>query len=195
MSPHDDIESFYADAERWPEELTELRTILLSRPVSEEWKWRQPVYVAHSANLFTVWAFEDACTLGFFKGALLDDPEGLLEKPGDNSRSSRVMRFRSTAEIDQRKASIETFLDEAISRQKAGEEVDMEAEDTLEPPPELVDKLQTDDKFRAAFEALTPGRQRGWTLHFSGAKQAETRSRRIDKATPKILAGKGMHDR
>lgn len=190
----DRIDAFFDEADAWRDELLALRAILAETDLDVEWKWNQPVYTAHGGNIGTMWGFKEACTLGFFKGVLLKDPEGLLEAPGENSRSSRVLKFRSVAEIEAKDAVIRAFVAEAIANEKAGLKVEFPKDD-LEYPAELVDRLDGDTDFRTAFEALTPGRRRGWVLHFSGAKQSATRASRIDKAAPKILAGKGWNGR
>jgi uncharacterized protein YdeI (YjbR/CyaY-like superfamily) len=188
------VEAFYARDGRWHDELAALREILLACPISEDFKWRSPVYTAHGGNIATVWGFKEDCTLGFFKGVLLKDPEGMLEAPGENSRSVEHAQIPSVAEIEAKEAVIRAYVAEAVANEKAGLKVDFPKDD-LDYPEELVDRLDGDQEFRAAFEALTPGRRRGWVLHFSGAKQSATRTSRIDKAAPKILAGKGMQDR
>ena len=124
----------------------------------------------------------------------MKDPEGILVQQGENSRSARVMKFHGVDEIAEQDAVIRAYVAEAIANEKAGLKVDLPKDD-LDYPEELVDRLDGDPEFRAAFEALTPGRQRGWVLHFSQPKQSKTRVSRIDKAAAKILAGKGMHDR
>jgi len=188
------VEAFYAKDGAWREELLALRAILREMPLSEEFKWYSPVYTAHGGNVAIVWGFKDYCGLGFFKGALMKDPEGILVQQGENSRSARVMKFHGVDEIAEQDAVIRAYVAEAIANEKAGLKVDLPKDD-LDYPEELVDRLDGDPEFRAAFEALTPGRQRGWVLHFSQPKQSKTRVSRIDKAAAKILAGKGMHDR
>jgi uncharacterized protein YdeI (YjbR/CyaY-like superfamily) len=188
------VEAFYAKDGAWREELLALRAILREMPLSEEFKWYSPVYTAHGGNVAIVWGFKDYCGLGFFKGALTKDPEGILVQQGENSRSARVMKFHGVDEIAEQEAVIRAYVAEAIANEKAGLKVDLPKDD-LDYPEELVDRLDGDPEFRAAFEALTPGRQRGWVLHFSQPKQSKTRVSRIDKAAAKILAGKGMHDR
>ena len=192
MNPR--VESFFAKAKNWPEELAALRAILLASPLTEEFKWRGPVYTVDGGNVAIVWGFKDFCALGFFKGVLLKDPEGILVPPGDNSRSVRMVKFTSLADIAAREAVLGDYIREAIANEKAGLKVDLPKDD-LDYPAELVDRLDGDPEFRTAFEALTPGRQRGWVLHFSQPKQSATKTSRIDKAAPRILAGKGMHDR
>ena len=130
----------------------------------------------------------------FFKGALLDDPAGILDLPGPNSRAARVARFGSVAEVEARRDVLLDTIARAAENERQGLQVDLPKDD-LDYPDELIEALDTDPALREAFEALTPGRQRGWVLHFSGAKKSETRTGRIEKAVPAILAGKGMHDR
>lgn len=184
---------FIDKADRWQDELKTLRVILLDTPLSETFKWRQPVYAFEGGNVAILWTFKSDCGLGFFKGALMKDLEGLLVAPGENSRAARKMSFTSVEDIRAREAAIRAYVDEAIAIERAGLKVEMPKDD-LEPPAELVDRLDADAAFREAFEGLTPGRRRGWTLHFLGAKKSETRAARIEKAAPAILSGKGMHD-
>jgi len=188
------VEAFFAGADRWREELHALRAILRACPVSEEFKWRSPVYTAHGGNVATIWGLKDNAALSFFKGVLLNDPQGILVAPGENSRSVRMVKFTSVAEIAAGKAVLKDYIREAVENEKAGRKVDFPKDD-LDYPEELADRLDGDPDFREAFGALTPGRQRGWVLHFSQPKQSATRASRIEKAAPKILAGKGMHDR
>lgn len=132
--------------------------------------------------------------LSFFKGVLLKDEAGLLEPPGPNSRSARVARFTSVDEIEAVRETLTAYIAEAIELEKKGVDVDL-PDDDFDYPEELTEMMEADADLRDAFESLTPGRRRGWVLHFSGAKQAATRTSRIEKAREKILAGKGMHDR
>ncbi|MEQ9335374.1 YdeI/OmpD-associated family protein [Thalassobaculum sp.] len=188
------IEAFFANTPRWQDELAALRAILRDCPVAEEFKWRSPCYTAAGGNVATVWGLKDACVLSFFKGVLLKDPEGILVAPGENSRSVRMMRFTGVPQIAGLKAVIEAYVREAVEAEKAGLKVDLPKDD-FALPDELVAKLDEDPALKAAFEALTPGRRRGWALHFSQPKQSATRVSRIEKAAPRILDGKGMHDR
>ncbi|MCB1492817.1 MAG: YdeI/OmpD-associated family protein [Rhodobiaceae bacterium] len=188
------IEAFFAKATTWREALLALRAILLACPVSEEFKWRGPCYTAEGGNIATIWGFKDRCAIGFFKGVLLKDPENILVPPGDNSRSVRVANFTSLGEIAAMEATLTAYIREAIANEEAGLKVDLPKDD-LDYPEELVGRIEDDPEFGAAFEALTPGRRRGYILNISQPKQAKTRLARIDKWTPKILEGKGMHDR
>jgi uncharacterized protein YdeI (YjbR/CyaY-like superfamily) len=187
-------EAFYAKAGTWQAELAALREILLACDLTEDFKWRSPVYTFEGANVALVWGFKDACTLGFFKGVLLKDKDGILVAQGENSRSARVAKFTSVAVIRKAEKTVKAYVAEAIEIEKAGLKVDLPKDD-LDYPAELVEALDDDAELREAFEALTPGRQRGWVLHFSQAKQAETRVSRIEKARPRIIDGKGMNDR
>ncbi|MFD1880588.1 YdeI/OmpD-associated family protein [Paracoccus pacificus] len=186
--------AFFAKRTDWRDELLALRKILLDAGLTEDFKWSSPVYTYDGGNVAILWGFKDRAALGFFKGVLLKDPDGLLELPGENSRSAKVMNFTGLDQIAAAEKAISGFIAEAIKNEKAGLKVDLPKDD-LEYPEELVSRLDGDAAFRQAFEDLTPGRQRAWVLHFSGAKQAKTRESRIDKATPKILDGKGMNDR
>ena len=187
------IDRFFADGP-WQAELVALRKILLSEGLTETFKWSSPVYCHDNANVAIVWGFREYCGLGFFKGVLLDDPQGLLLQQGANSRSTRILKFLSLAEVAATEPVIRTFLRQAIENEKAGLKVDLPKDD-LDWPEELVERLDCDPRLMVAFRTLTPGRQRGYILHFSQAKQSATRSARIEKHAARILAGKGLQDR
>lgn len=178
----------------WPEELRLLREIVLECGLTEELKWGVPCYTYQGKNILIVAAFKEHCALSFFKGALLSDPENLLVKPGENTQEGRLIKFTSTAQIVAIESILRTYIFEAIEVEKAG--VKMEVKTKPEPsiPEELQRKLKEDPDFQRAFEALTPGRQRGYILHFSAPKQSTTREARIEKCVPKILSGKGLNE-
>ena len=188
------VEAFFANKKQWQDELKALRAILLECPVTEEFKWRAPCYTFEGGNVATLSGLKDNCTLMFFKGVLLKDPEGILIAPGENSRSMRVIRFTSVADIAARADVLKDYIHEAIALEKAGLKVALRKDD-LDLPDELIGKLQHDPALKTAFEALTPGRRRGYILHFSQPKQSKTRVSRIEKSIPRILHGKGMDDR
>lgn len=188
------VEAFFAKARIWRAELAALRAILRDTPLTEEFKWRSPCYTFQGANIATVFGFKDACALSFFKGVLLKDPAGLLTAPGENSRSARVARFTELQDIAAAAPALKDLVAQAIAAEEAGLKVDLPADD-FELPAELVERLDADPALKAAFAALTPGRRRGYVLHFAQPKQSATRASRIEKAAPAILAGKGMHDR
>jgi uncharacterized protein YdeI (YjbR/CyaY-like superfamily) len=188
------VAAFFARDGRWQPELRALRALLQDSPLDEVFKWRSPCYCWQDANLLTLWGLKDACVLSFFKGVLLSDPEGMLVAPGAHSRSVRMLKFTDLAQIEAAAPQIRGFIAETLALEQAGVKVVLEP-DALDWPEELSARLAEDDALAAAFEALTPGRQRGYLLHFTGAKLAQTRVDRIEKAVPRILAGKGMHDR
>lgn len=169
-----------------------LRPILLGCGLTEELKWGKPCYSHEGRNIAILQEMKDFLALMFFKGALLADPAGVLEAQGPNSRSARRMAFTSTDEVSASADIVAAYVREAIEVEQAGVEV---------PAPELVlvDELRLrldgDPALKAAFESLTPGRQREYNLHVSGAKQAKTREARVDRYVDKILAGKGFRDR
>jgi uncharacterized protein YdeI (YjbR/CyaY-like superfamily) len=188
------VEKFYAKATAWSAELAALRRILRASPLTEEFKWRSPCYTFQGANLAMPFALRDNCGLSFFRGVLLQDPTGILQPAGPNSRSARVIRFTSLEEIEKASDTLAAYLREAADLEKAGKKVDFGDEEP-DYPEELIARLDEDADFRAAFEALTPGRRRGYAIHFSQPKQSATRRARIERVAPRIFDGKGMHDR
>jgi uncharacterized protein YdeI (YjbR/CyaY-like superfamily) len=192
MNPR--VDEFLDDADRWREEMAMLRALCLDAGLDEEIKWSKPCYSLDGANVALIQPFKEFCALMFFKGALLDDPDDLLEKPGDNTQAARRIRFESLEDVAGREGVLARVLAHAIEVEESGREVDFE--ERPEPvPEELQTKLDRDPELLAAFEGLTPGRQRQYILHVSGAKQAKTRASRVEKAIPGILAGKGLTDR
>ena len=188
-------DAYYHEVERWREELAALRTILLDSPLTEELKWLQPCYTLRGKNVLLVHTLKNAVALAFLKGALLQDPHGLLTKPGENTQSGRWMKFSSLQEVTARTAVVRAYVHKAVAVEEAGQEVVLKTTADYAIPAELQHKLDTSLNLRHAFEALTPGRQRGYLLHFAAPKQAKTRVARIEKWTPQILQGKGIHDR
>lgn len=179
----------------WQAELREVRRILLDTELTEELKWGFPCYTFQGGNVVILSSFKDNCTLSFFKGVLLQDSERILVQPGENSQAGRVIRFTSVDEILALEAVLKAYVAEAIEVEKAGLKVEYQDTSAFEFPDELLKMFADDPAFAAAFEALTPGRQRGYLLHFSSAKQSQTRVRRIEKYMPRIFEGKGLHDR
>jgi uncharacterized protein YdeI (YjbR/CyaY-like superfamily) len=178
---------------RWPAILTRLRGILLESPLTEEVKWGVPCYTWQGGNVILLSALNDCCTLSFLKGALLPDPQGLLQKPGPNTQAARLLRFTAVEEVGAIESALRTFIGQALEVEKAGLRV--ETPRNPEPIPEqLQHKLDELPALREAFFALTPGRQRAYILYFSDPKQIKTRFARIEKCLPQILAGKGLHE-
>ncbi len=188
------VDAFVAKAERWQTELEALRAILRACPVAEDFKWRSPCYTFETKNIAALWGLKDYCAVAFFKGVLLKDPAGLLVAPGDNSRSMRLIKFTGASQIAGCEATLKAYVGEAVEVEKAGLKVALKSDD-LALPEELAKRLQEDPDLKAAFAALTPGRRRGYLLHFSQAKQSATRHKRIAACRPRILEGKGLHDR
>lgn len=188
------VDEYIQNAEKWQSELLLLRKILLDCGLEETLKWKAPCYTCEGANVIMIGELKDCCTISFFKGALLKDPERILKKPGENTRAARVIRFTGVQEIEDLKSSLQACIDEAIKVEKAGLQFDFEEQRELDMPEELVRKLEENEPLKTAFYALTPGRQRAYILYFSGAKQSSTRESRIDKYTPRILDGKGLND-
>ncbi|MFT5158064.1 MAG: hypothetical protein ACI83I_002628 [Bacteroidia bacterium] len=179
---------------KWTEELKLLRGLVLASELTEEVKWGVPCYTYWGNNVVVISAFNDHCVLSFFKGALLKDEYKLLEKPGENTQSARVIKFTNVEQIHKQESVLKAYINDAIENEKAGLKVEYKSHNELDYCIELQNALDDDPAFKAAFEALTPGRRRGYNLHFSGAKQSATRITRIEKCTSKIFEGKGMHD-
>lgn len=188
------LDAFFSHLTDWRAELLALRAILQDSGLTETFKWSSPVYTAQGGNVAIIWGFKDRAAIGFFKGVLMADPEGMLEAPGDNSRSSRVINFTDLDQIRAATPMLRAYIAEAARIEEQGLKVDLPKDD-LDYPEELVNRLDGDAEVREAFEGLTPGRRRSWVLHFGTAKQAATRAARIDKAAPKILQGKGFNNR
>lgn len=187
-----EVDAFVSRAKAWRGEIQKLRSILLESGLDEDLKWGKPCFLFAGANVAIIQPFKEHCALMFFKGALLEDTHGLLRSQGENTQSALRLEFRSEAEIE--KAVVKSYAKQAIAVEKAGLTVDFKAKRELELPEELTRVLQKDRKLAKAFDALTPGRRRAYVLHFTGAKQSQTRTARIAKCTPRILAGKGIND-
>ncbi len=180
---------------KWQEERKTLRAILLDCQLTEEVKWGKLCYTFQNSNLAMIFGLKEYCALGFFKGALLKDAKGILAKPGEHSQAMRQIRFTNLGEIRAAEANVRAYIREAIEVEASGLTVDFKEKEKLEFPAELQEKFDETPALASAFGQLTPGRQRGYILHFSGAKQSSTRTSRIEKCIPRILEGKGLQDR
>lgn len=189
------IDRFLDRAPKWKEEMTILRKLCLDCGLTEDFKWMHPCYTFKGKNIVLIHGFKDYCALLFHKGVLLKDTDNLLVQQTENVQAARQMRFTSKEEIIADEATIKAYIFEAIEVEKAGLEVKMKKTSEFDMPEELVLKFEEEPHFKTAFEAITPGRQRGYLLHFSGAKQSETRASRIEKCMEKIFDGKGLNDR
>jgi uncharacterized protein YdeI (YjbR/CyaY-like superfamily) len=178
---------------QWQAEIAALQRILSGFELTVERKWGKPCYTLDGRNVVIIQGFKDYCALGFFQGALLKDPKQLLAQLGQ-VRAARVMKFTSAEEIAAKTPAIKAYVREAMAAAKAGLKVETKAPE-LAAPEELEEKFRDDPQFERAFQALTPGRQRGYLFHFAGAKQSATRTARIEKAMPAIFEGRGFLER
>ncbi len=185
---------FFVKAEQWQDEFQTLRTIMLGCDLTEELKWGCPCYTSGGQNIVLIHGFKEYCALLFMKGALLQDAEGVLIQQTENVQSARQIRFAALEEIVALEPVLKAYVEQAIAVEKAGLEVEFKPTEEFAYPEELIDKLEEVPGLQDAFEALTPGRQRGYLLYFAGAKQSKTRTARIEKWTPAILEGKGLND-
>ncbi|MEX0662377.1 MAG: YdeI family protein [Balneolaceae bacterium] len=188
------VDWFFNKADKWKEEYEALRKICLDCGLTEELKWGCPCYTFQGNNIVLIHGFKEYCALLFHKGALLKDTHDILVQQTENVQSARQIRFTGLQEIVEKKHIIKSHIIEAIEVEKAGLEVEFKKTKEFDVPDEFQQKLDENPALKNAFEALTPGRQRGYLLHFSGAKQSKTRTRRVEKYIPKILDGKGLQD-
>jgi uncharacterized protein YdeI (YjbR/CyaY-like superfamily) len=178
----------------WNAESAALRELCLASGLSEELKWGQACYDLNGSNVVLIHSFKHYCALLFMKGALLQDPKGILVQQTKNVQSARQIRFESLADINRQKAAIKAYIKEAIAVEKSGAKVKMKSVAQFALPAEFKQRLDSDPKLSQAFHALTPGRQKGYLLHFAGAKQSATRAARVEKHAPRILKGLGIDD-
>jgi uncharacterized protein YdeI (YjbR/CyaY-like superfamily) len=179
---------------KWQKELTFLRALILECGLTEVSKWGVPCYVFQKNNVLILSALKDYCAVGFFKGALLNDAEGILVQQTDNVQSGRQLRFTNLAQVVERENKVREYIYEAMEVEKAGLKVEYKKTSEFDIPDELRHKFDEIPDFKDAFEALTSGRQRGYLLYFSAPKQSKTRASRIENCMPKICDGKGLHD-
>lgn len=190
-----EIGAFLNKAKKWQEEMEKLRMLLLDCGLKEELKWGKPCYTFEKSNIVIIQGFKEFCALMFFKGALLKDPEAILKKPGENSQAARRIPFTGVQEITELEPVLRAYIFEAVELEKAGLKVNFEKNRALIFPEEFQNKLEGSSDLKAAFNRLTPGRQRAYNLYFSAPKRSETRTSRIEKCIPQILKGKGLNDR
>ena len=180
--------------ERWEAEIAEMRRVLAGLAMKEECKWGKPTYTVDGKNIVIMQGFKEYFALGFFRGALLKDPKKVLVQLGQ-THAGRVMKFTSAKEISTKAATIKAYVREAIAVEKAGLRMKPKTTAEYPVPEELSERFRRDPRLERAFEALTPGRQRGYLHHFASAKQSATRKARIEKAVPAILEGRGFQER
>ena len=188
------VDFYFSKAKKWQEELKKLRTIILDCGLTEELKWGVPSYTFEKSNIVLIHVFKEYCAVLFFKGALLKDAKGILVQQTKNVQAARQIRFTDVQQIVEMEAILKAYIDEAIAVEKADLKVDFKKTTEFAMPAEFQVKLDAAPALKTAFDALTPGRQRGYLLHFAAAKQAKTRESRVEKCTPLILNGKGLLD-
>jgi len=188
------VDAILSKEKKWQKEMALLRTFILECGLTEELKWGQACYTDDGANIVLIHGFKEYCALLFFKGVLLKDTKGILVRQTENVQAARQIRFKDVREIEKLKATIKSYIKEAVKAEKAGLKVEMKKTAEFAVPEEFQTALTKNKTLKKAFDSLTPGRQRGYLLYFSQAKQSKTREARIEKCTPDILKGKGLND-
>jgi uncharacterized protein YdeI (YjbR/CyaY-like superfamily) len=188
------VDWYFNKAQKWQEEFEQLRAIILDCGLTEELKWGVPCYTFQKNNIVLIHGFKEYCAVLFHKGVLLTDTHGILIQQTENVQAARQVRFTNLREIIELELVLKTYIYEAIEVEKAGLKVDMKKTTEFNMPEEFQHKLNESPALKTAFEALTAGRQRGYLLHFSAAKQAKTREARVEKSIEQILNGKGLED-
>jgi len=188
------VEFYFSKAKTWQEELEQLRMIVLDCGLTEELKWGVPCYTFQKSNIVLIHVFKEYCALLFFKGALLNDPNGILIRQTANVQAARQIRFTNIREIVKMAPILKAYTYEAIEVERAGEKVKLKKTTEYVIPEEFQKKLNKNRTLKTAFNALTPGRQRGYILYFSAPKQSKTRESRVEKYMQQILDGRGLDD-
>ncbi len=189
------VDFYFSKAKNWQEELEKLRMIVLDCGLTEELKWGVPCYTFQGSNIVLIHVFKEYCAILFFKGALLNDARGILIQQTEHVQSARQIRFLSIQEIVKMEPIVRAYIYEAVEVEKAGLKVDFKETTDFVVPGEFQKKLDENPGLKAAFEALTPGRQKGYLLYFSAPKQSKTRESRVEKCIEQILNGEGLNDR
>jgi len=192
MNPKTDW--FFDKNTKWQQEYDKLRMLVLDCGLIEDLKWGVPCYTFQKSNIVLIHGFKEYCALLFHKGSLLNDTNGILIQQTENVQSARQIRFTSIKEIEELEATIKAYIYEAIEVEKAGLQVNFKKTIEFTIPEEFQNKLDQIPALKTAFDALTPGRQRAYMLHFSAPKQSKTREARVEKCMPQILNGKGLND-
>ncbi len=193
MNPKVDV--YLSNAKKWRKELEKLRMIILDCQLTEELKWGKPCYTFQKNNIVIILPLKEYCTLLFCKGALLNDANGILIKPTENTQAARQIRLTNVREIGEMETILKAYIYEAIEVEKAGLKVNYKKTSEFIIPEEFHKKLDEIPALKTAFDALTPGRQRAYILYFCAPKQSKTRESRVEKCMQQILNGKGLNDR
>ena len=188
------VDAYLSRAKKWQEEFEKLRMIILDCQLIEELKWGKPCYTFQKSNIVIIQGFKEFCALLFCKGALLKDAKGILIQQTENVQAARQIRFTNVRQIAAMAPVLKAYVREAIAAEKAGLKVNYKKTSEFKIPEELQNRFDEDLAFKKAFVALTPGRQRGYILYFSAAKQSKTRESRVEKCMQQILNGKGLND-
>ena len=188
------VDFYFSKANKWQEESEQLRMIVLDCGLTEELKWGVPCYMFGKTNIVLIHVFKEYCALLFFKGALLNDANGILIQQTENVQAARQIRFTNVREIVKMKPILKAYIHEAIEVEKAGLKVAFKKSTALQFPEEFQNKLTEIPALKTAFNALTPGRQRAYNLYFSAPKQSKTRAARVEKCMQQIINGKGLND-
>ena len=188
------VDAFFKRTDEWREELERLRAIILACDLQEEFKWGWPCYALDGRNVLLILGFKDYCAILLMKGALLDDPADILVQQTENVQSARQIRFTGAQQIAGMENVLKDYIQRAIDVEKSGLKVVKKTTEAFPVAEEFQRRLDADHALKAAFEALTPGRQRGYLLYFAAAKQAKTREARIEKNIPRIFDGQGIDD-
>lgn len=194
MQTHPKVDDFLENAKKWQDEMILMRKFALECLLSEDFKWMHPCYTMNGSNVLIIHGFKEYVALNFFNGVLLKDEENVLIQQTENVQAARQMRFTSYEEIVAAEKRIKAYILEAIALEKEGVKVQLKKTEEFNVPEELTATFEIDSEYKNAFEALTPGRQRGYLLHFAGAKQVDTRIARIEKNKKRILDGFGLTD-
>lgn len=189
------VDFYFDKAKKWQEEIKEMREIALECHLTEELKWGCPCYTYEDKNIVLIHVFKEYCAFLFFKGALLKDKKKILIRQTENVQAARQVRFTNVKEIKKLKSALIAYIYEAVKIEESGVKIEFKKTKEFNMPEEFQKKLDKNAKLKTAFQALTPGRQRGYLLHFSSAKQSKTRESRIEKCIPQIMNGKGLDDK
>jgi uncharacterized protein YdeI (YjbR/CyaY-like superfamily) len=188
------VDFYFSKAQQWQQDLEQLRMIILDCGLTEELKWGVPCYTFQKRNIVLIHVFKEYCAMLFFKGALLNNADGILIQQTENVQAARQVRFTSVAQIIEIAVTLKAYIYEAIEVEKSGLKVELKKTSEFAIADEFQNKLDQMPALKTAFDTLTPGRQRAYMLHFSAPKQAKTRQERVEKWIPQILNGKGLND-
>src|SRR6185437_13488243 len=181
-------------AKKWEKETDKLRKIALDCDLTEELKWGKPCFTFKKKNIAIVIPLKESCALAFFKGALLKDPKGILQRAGEHTQAGRWIKFTSVKEVTSLRSPLTDYIYEAIEIEESGKKVELKKPSEYPIPEELQARLDENAVLKAAFEALTPGRRKSYIFHISSAKQSKTRAARADRCVPMILGGRGFNE-